>query len=342
MDRPLSRIVASIGVLLAGEVALRAGAAGGPIDADAVLRTHGFTVRDIARIAAGEVVARTLDAEADEVAIGTAVRIGVPASFYVDRFRAIESFKRDEAVLQVRRFSQSPSAADMDSLRLDAGVVDDLRDCRPGDCGVKLDGAGIAHISSLQSSAVVTDQQISDAYKAHLAGYAARYLDEGDPRLIEYRDHDRPRPLIDELKQILRGSPYLVSGLPSLAAAVGGFRGSLPVGVDGFLYWSHERVGPKPVFSITHSLITLPRNGMTAIASKQIYASHFFTGSLGVTLLIETPGAPDTLVLYLNRSRLDLFGGLFGGAKRTITRSRARSATARMMRDLKTRLEAER
>jgi hypothetical protein len=259
----------------------------------------------------------------------------VPSSFYVARFRDIETFKQDQAVLQVRRFSERPSAVDMTSLQLGRRDLDDLRACAADGCRVKLDAAGLARLAAMRA-ATGSDAQVSDTFIQHLANYSARYVEEGNAQLIEYRDRGRPRPLLGELR-------HLVDGFPALTAAIGSFTGPVPAGVDGFLYWSHEMVGPKPVVTITHSLMTAPENGVTALASKQIYASHYFTASLGLTLLIDEPGgaAPGTLVIYINRSRVDLFEGLLGSAKRAIVRSRARSASARILKDLKSRLEGQ-
>jgi hypothetical protein len=70
-----------------------------------------------------------------------------------------------------------------------------------------------------------------------------------------------------------------------------------------------------------------------AIASKQIYAMHYFDASLGLTLLVRDPSAPfpATYVVYLNRSRIDLFDGLFGGVARRIAAGRARSLVAQQL-----------
>ena len=315
----------------------------GSLTADTMLREWaGFTSDEVARITAGDAVARSLQADDDEVAVAGAVRMCVPSSFYLARFRAIETFKQDQAVLQIRRFSQRPSAADMTSLQLGRRDLDDLRSCAANGCRVKLDGAGLARFAAMRA-APGSDAQVSDAFIEHLAKYSARYLEEGNGQLIEYRDRGQPRALLGELREILRRSDHLADGFPSLTAAIGSFSGPMPASVDGFLYWSHEMVGPRPVVTITHSLITTPGNGVTAIASKQIYASHYFTASLGLTVLIDEPGAtaPGTLVIYLNRSRVDFFDGLLGSPKRAIVRSRARSASARILRELKSRLEGQ-
>jgi len=114
-------------------------------------------------------------------------------------------------------------------------------------------------------------------------------------------------------------------------------------GVDGFLYWSAEHVGPRAVVTITHAVIGVRPGGPIAIATKQIYASHYFTASLGLTLLadLSTPGAPRTRVIYINRSRVDAFSGMLGSVKRAVARSRARKGADHTLRALKVRLEQE-
>ena len=65
-----------------------------------------------------------------------------------------------------------------------------------------------------------------------------------------------------------------------------------------------------------------------AVGSKQIYAMHYYDASLGLTLLVPDPTEAATYVVYLNRSRIDLFDGLFGGVVRRIVAGRARILVA--------------
>ena len=97
-----------------------------------------------------------------------------------------------------------------------------------------------------------------------------------------------------------------------------------------FVYWSKERVHGRPVISITHVAIAPSAADSPvsyAIGTKQIYAMHYFDASLGVTLLApdRTSAQPATFVVYLNRSRIDLFDGFLGGMARRVVAGRARS-----------------
>jgi hypothetical protein len=179
--------------------------------------------------------------------------------------------------------------------------------------------------------------------REYLAAYTARYFTRGNAALIEYRDDRPPRPLLADLREILRRSTYLEQGWPELARGVDQFDGTLPDGLEGFLYWSKERIGPRAVISVTHAIVSPLRDGRAAVGTKQVYASHYSDASLGITMLFERAvGAePRTLVIYTHRSRLDVFGGIFGGLKRPIVRSRARDGATRTLERLRERMERQ-
>jgi hypothetical protein len=328
------------GVLCAGAAArgLAPDAQNAPNE-EALLKRLGFSAQELQKINRGEVVGRTTDADASAVALVVAGTIAVPVAFYLEKFRTIESFKKSPEIHQIGRFGEVPSVEDVAGLTLDPADVNDLKGCRVNACGVKLDADGIGRLAR-------RDAQPADASAAmrhYLAGYAQRYLRAGNGALIEYRDSSSPRRLADELRVILERSDYLERGWPSLYKAVAHFSGSLPEGLEHFLYWSKEKIGPRPVLSVTHVIISPPQGGTAAIASKQLFASHYSTGSLGLTILVDksVPGVPRTLVVYVNRSRLDIFGGLLGSIKRPLVRSRARDGAERTMRLLRDRMERQ-
>lgn len=316
----------------------------GEFDTHAFLRTYaGFTRQDLARVAAGTTVARSLPTDPDEVAVAAAVFMAVPRHVWVERFRDIASFKRNPAVLAIGRFSSPPSASDMRALRLDSDDLTALRRCRPGDCGVRLNQAGMARIQSAGLQGAGAEERAADALREYLAGYAADYLRRGDAALMEYNDRQRPRRIAAELAMIIQRSPYFARELSAMRTDIGGFAGLAASAHDHLLYWSDEKIASTPTTSLTHAIIAAPAAGLTAIATRQIYASHFFHASLGLTLLGDTAGptGPGVTVIYINRSRVDAFAGLLGPVKRAAVRSRARSGAERLLRDLRLRLERE-
>ena len=309
------------------------------VDEQALLKAFGFSTQDVQKIGRGEVIGHTTQAAGDEVALAVAGAIGVPAAYYLQRLRAIETFKKSAEILQIGRFSTTPSTADLASLTLEDADIDDLKGCRLGHCGVKLDVQGIAQLGRRDARSDLS----SAAMRQYLAGYVERYLRSGNAVLIEYRDGSEPGRLAAEMRGIMDRSAYLQRGWPLLYRAISDFSGSLPSGLDHFVYWSKEKIGPRAVISVTHTIISPPSNGAAVIATKQLYASHYSEASLGVTILLDkgTVEAPRTLVIYVNRSRLDIFGGLLGPIKRPLVRSRARDGAERTMRQLRDRLERE-
>jgi hypothetical protein len=79
------------------------------------------------------------------------------------------------------------------------------------------------------------------------------------------------------------------------------------------------------------------------IAQKQIYASHYYNGSLAITTIVDTttPGAAaSSAVIYFNRSRGDLLkGGFGGGVKRKVAEGQAKKAAEDTLSAMKSALE---
>ena len=138
-----------IGTVLAASVALGAAGAAPASRQEAAARNAlqscaGFGDDEARKLQDGNPASRTLPArDRHEIAVAGAIRIDIPAQFFVEQMRDIESFKRSALVRQIGRFGRQPSLADLASLQLDADDLADLRHCRVGDCDVKLPAAAI-------------------------------------------------------------------------------------------------------------------------------------------------------------------------------------------------------
>ena len=104
----------------------------------------GFSSGEIDAVERGRVAVRMLStSDRREFAVVGVVKVGAPASFIVDRFRDIVDFKQSDLVLQVGRLGSPPRAEDLASIQVDPEDLADLRECRPGVCGVRLTGRQI-------------------------------------------------------------------------------------------------------------------------------------------------------------------------------------------------------
>lgn len=297
--------------------------------------TFGLTNADLARAAKGQVVSRTLEAaDKREVATFGLVRVKVPPAYYVERLADIATFKRDEAVLQIGAFRHPPALQDVSGLTLDDADIRSLRRCRVGNCGVQLSADAIDRFrQEVDWKRKDAPQRANAVMRQILVDYAAAYARAGAKASMHYADQSEPVDLEREFVSLAEAEGSAWHAFPALRRHVLAFPTTDPRRSIDVLYWSKEKVGRKTVASVTHlAMLRLADDSPAAwaIASKHIYGSHYFDASLGLTVLVPdaSPSAPATFVAYVNRSRVDVFGGVFGGIVRNVVTSRARSTVA--------------
>jgi hypothetical protein len=302
---------------------------------------------DIAHIDDGQIVARTLWVKnRREVATLGVVRIQTTPAAYVERLRDIANFKRTNGVLQIGTFSSPPQHGDVASLTVDEGDLKLLRGCRVEDCSLRLSADGIERIRrEIDWRADDAAGRASGLVRQILVDYVTHYREGGAAAAMEYADTPSPLNVGHEFASLVEEDTATWKYVPRLRRHLLEYPAAADKAMSDFIYWSKERVHSRPVISITHVVIAAavddgPVN--YAIASKQIYAMHYFDASLGLTLLVRDLSVPypATYVVYLNRSRIDLFDGLFGAMARRIAAGRARALVAEQLARLQRALAA--
>jgi hypothetical protein len=78
------------------------------------------------------------------------------------------------------------------------------------------------------------------------------------------------------------------------------------------------------------------------VASKQLYASHYFDASLALTAFVEAnePSTSRSYLLYLNHSRIGALRGFFVGLKRSVICAQVRQGLGKNIMLVKRRLTA--
>ena len=317
-----------------------------PANHDLLRACGGFSDDDLAALRGGDPLSKTLSSQdRREIAIAGAIRIEVPARFFVDRLRDIETFKRSDMVLQIGRFGDPPKLEDLAPLQIEPSELRELRRCRVGNCAVKLPAGAIERFRmEVDWTAADVQVQVEHLSKRMLFENVLSYLDGGDQTLGSYHDSRRPVSPGEELRALMRNLDCTSGAHDDALRYLTEFPQKKPLGAENFVYWSKEAFGLKPVVSLTHVVIFQPPpNEPTFIASKGIYSSHYLDASLSLTWLLNaTSGTvPAIDVLYVNRSRVDALGGRLGGIARGIAAGRQREGMARELRALKARLEAD-
>ena len=290
-----------------------------------------MSAADIARVDAGHVVTRTLaSSNSREVATLGIVRLRTTPAVYVERLVDIAAFKRTEDVLQIAKFGSPARFSDVAGLSLEEADLNVLRDCRVGDCGLRLSADGIERLQrEIDWRAPDATRRAGELVRQQLVDYVTQYRAGGVGASIEYAATSTRLHVGREFAALVDADTTTWKYLPRLRRHVLEYPGG-EVAASDFVYWSKEQVHSREVVSITHVAIVPaaePSPVSHAIASKQIYAMHYFDASLGLTLLVPITDStsPGTYVVYLNRSRVDLFDGLLGGVARRIVAGRART-----------------
>jgi hypothetical protein len=300
-----------------------------------------LSVTEIGRLDRGEVVSRTLEVKnRREVATLGIVRIDTSPSSYAERLADITTFKRTGDVVQVGLFSRVPQAGDVAALSLDEAELKRLRACRVGNCDVRLPADAIERLRrDVHWDAPDASRQASALIRQQLVDYVARYRARGSAAAMEYADRGPRLNVASEFAALLEADTVTARFAPRLRRHLLEYPAASGTGMTDFLYWSKELIRGRPVISITHVATVAAGDDSPvayAVGSKQIYAMHYYDASLGLTLLVpdRSSGASATFVVYLNRSRIDLFDGLFGGVARRMVAGRARGLVAEQLQRL--------
>ena len=309
-------------------------------------QSGGLGEADVRRINNGGIVSRTLPADHEgEVAVVGVAPMRVTPQFYASRLADIATFKKLDAVLQIGTFSDRPQLSNVRGLTLDPSEVRALRDCRVHDCDLQLPAAMIERFrAEIDWHAPDSSARATALVRQGLVEYVGRYRASGGREHLVYADERKPVDVGAEFEALVN-TDRVLPRFPELRRWLLDPSAALSRMAD-VVYWSKERAAGRTVISITHLSIVHMPGGSPAeyvASSKQLYASRYFDVSLGLTVLIpdRSADAARTVVVYLNRSRLDAFGGLFGGLARRIVRSRASGGLDDQLERVRTRLEAD-
>lgn len=312
------------------------------------LSTVGFSHDEILRVNRGDVVVKILKPEKHEVAAVAAVRIQASQEFFIARVRDIQRYKKSEAVLLSRKFSDPPQPEDMTGLTLLLEEIQELAACEPGHCHLKLSGRQMELIQKLDFSAPDIEEQASATMRSFLADYAAAYEVRGNKAMIVYADKSKAIECGAQFAELLDRSSNVFVYAPEFRDYLRGFPDVTLERVERFLYWSRENYGHKlKTITAMTDLVIYHHQGNNPpflIASKQIYASHYMEASLALTMLFDSTEAdpsPSFYLVYVNRSRIDLLRKWYSFLARGKLSDKGRESLRKTVTELKSKVEAE-
>jgi hypothetical protein len=303
-----------------------------------------FSAGDYGRLKAGEAVVQILPASGPNVSIRAAARADVAGRRLVAWTRHVDRLQTGPYQSSVGRFSDPPCIGDLRNLVLDDEDLMDLRRCRPGDCGLKLEDTEIKHMRQAISTAGPGWKAAAlHAFRQTILARVERYLAEGHTAETSYHDQQTRVLLAREFDTLATdfasAQPWFVALTNYLATYPRGNGAD----VESFFYWSKDSLGAKPIVSVTQVAMIESRDPAVpeaVVARKQVYASHYINASLSVTAVTIAPDGSQRYLVYLNHTRADVFDGMFGGLIRKTIERRLRREGPQALQTLRRRLES--
>ncbi len=310
----------------------------------AILR-HWFNPKpaEIRTLSQGGVIARDLPASGSHISVLAACAVTISPDSFAARIASLGGASNAPSVSG--RFSDTPVLKDLEDLTLDQGDIDRLRMCRVGDCRLNLGEAEIAAIRrSLEGTPSGPSPETQQTFRRILLERAQRYRAAGLAGLADYRDRDRPVSPAAVFERIVSQSPLLTSRLQDVATDLMKHPPGPTAAAESFLGWSRVIMNGKAVIMITDYRVMRPAPAadlpQVLIAAKQVYASRYMNGSLGLTMLFAGSGWRQYLV-HVDRSDLDVLGGAFTGLKRSLMEGRIKDEAMTALTRLRNRLAAQ-
>jgi hypothetical protein len=298
------------------------------------------------RIEAGLALVEVTPARGRDLGVLGAVRTEADGERLVQWVRRIEHFHKGPYVPLVVRFSDPPRIDDLDRLVLDAGDLDDIRRCRPGDCGLKLAADEIGHLrQTIADSGAEWRAAVQQRFRRIVLDRVQAYQAAGYDRTPPYADHAPPVPPGDEFDSVANQ----VRAKTGCEAPVLEYLQRYPYrgddDVESFFYWSKETLGSgKPIVSVTHAAIvrsTDERCNEALVASKQVFATHYLSASLSLIALTYPSAEGRRYLLYSRFSRVDLFHGVLAGVVRRLVEKRIRAEAPVLLDAMRRRVESD-
>jgi hypothetical protein len=271
----------------------------------------------------GRVVTTPDTGIAREIATVGVTRFEVPFDFYVQRALRGDLYRTGPTLLQLGRFSRTPSLEDLRGLSLDSDDLDPLADVDP-------------EAARSEAAAKRFLVRLVDGYQAH----GIRSLETVRP--------GSGRPVLSsEVRALLENSPYLRHHGTHLADYVANYPLVAAYGAQEYFAWAKVNIGLKRLVRLTKVTVWSWSKGgrrEAVVVTEQVFASRYFQASLQVDHLIADdadPRAPAVYLITTNRGRCDLLDSLPVRLLRPLILSRTRASTERTLDSAKLTLEGE-
>jgi hypothetical protein len=274
-----------------------------------------------------------------------AVYIHAKPAAYLQFMQDMTRRKTVAGYLGAGEFSAPPAVGDLDGLSLERDDIENLKNCRPGDCELQLPEESMeAARAAIQWNSPDVAEQITILAKRGIVRLLKEYQQAGDRALLPYRDKRDPVPPAEQFRSILRHVELFPQYLPDLNRYLLQYPNSRPEQAQDLFYWEKVNFGLKPTIRVNHAIIyrTSGPGAVHVLAIKQLYATHYFQTALDLSFCVPSStvsGEDGFYLITVKGSRQAGLTGVKGGLIRKVVVARTHESLARALDSIRENLE---
>jgi hypothetical protein len=292
---------------------------------------------DIQKIDQGQVVTKVVDSGDPKygILVFGAVYVNAPVAKFGTVIRDINRLTENKVYLAVQEFSTNgaaPKPSDFARLTLDNKDIDELQDCKAGDCDIQ-----IFNVEQFQKQinwkAGDKYPQANKLVRERLYQGMDAYLKGGLKSIGNYRDREKPLNLYTATKGMIDASYFLPQDKAgAIYREVLDYPQAKVPGAGDLFYWEKIDFGQEPTVRVSHLMLFPQGAGAVKFiaANLQLYASRYMRVALQMYYCVpdtSNPQKPGFYLIEMNDSQMPDFGGLKLGIVRKVASSKATDAT---------------
>jgi hypothetical protein len=333
--------------IFAGILVLSAGLAAQGQDAEPFKFFREYVgLRDdqIVAIHSGKAFAKIVESRTpDEVFVFGSVYVESTPDKYLKFAWDIDSLRKLPNYLAIQKFNNPPQLSDLDGFVLEAEDIKDLKNCEPGHCDVQLPGEAMDSFKrSVDWSAPDVTNRVNQLARTMALDALLKYIQGGNAALGTYRDKKHPAVVAETFQSLLSRSKALPVYLPQLDRYFLDYPNVNSDNIQSEFFWEKVNFGLKPTLRIVQAIVyrdTSSGKQTSAIAVKQLYASHYFETALDLTVCVKDPDRPGIYLITMKGSQQAGLTGFKGSIVRKVAVDKTRSSLEKALAAIKQKLE---
>ena len=309
----------------------------------------GLSDDEIRSIQSGNPVAKIVQSRTpDEVFVFGSVYVNSTPERYLKLAYDIDALRKLPGFLAIQNFSDPPKLSDLDGFTLEQQDVEELKNCKPGQCDIQLPAEAMEEFQrSVNWSAPDRADQVNRLARKMALDALERYRQGGNAGLGTYRDKHHPTQVAETFQSLLSRSNALPVYMPELRSYLLDYPNAKSDNIGSQFYWEKVNFGLKPTLRIVQAVVYRgadPSKPALAVAMKQLYASHYFQAALDLTVCVRNSSHPEQKGFYLITMKGSQQAGLTGfkgSIVRKVAVGKTRSSLERSLTALKQQLETQ-